>query len=72
MARKASNMFLNLENSKQKKGCIRKLVIEFLRSVNTEILTDEQRECLDKKIAVNEYCEALKSFQKNKLQEMMA
>ena len=95
MARKETN----LEDSKQKKGCIRKLVMEchvcttnpkeimteihnfyanlystkssdrsrqltfeFLRSVNTEILPEEQRECLDKNIAVNEYYEALKSF----------
>lgn len=100
---KSNKYFLNLESSKQKKGCIRKLVMEchvcttnpkeimtemynfyadlhstkssdrsrqltfeFLRSVNTERLTEEQRECLDKKIAVNEYYEALKSFQKNK------
>jgi len=41
-------------------------MFEFLRSVNTEILTDRQQECLDKKIEGNEYYEALKSFQKNK------
>ena len=44
----------------------RQLTFDFLRSVNTEILTEEQREWLDKKIAGNEYYEALKSFQKNK------
>ena len=37
---------------------------EFLSSINTKMLTDEQRELLDNKITVSEYFEALKSFQK--------
>ena len=39
---------------------------EYLRNINTKILTEEQRELLDNKITTNEYFEALKSFQKNK------
>ena len=39
---------------------------EFLSSINTKMLTDEQRELLDNKITISEYFEALKSFQKNK------
>ena len=39
---------------------------EYLRNINTNMLTDEQRELLDKKITTSEYFEALKSFQKNK------
>ena len=59
------NFYANLYSTKSGDRS-RQLTFEFLRSVNTEILTEEQRECLDKKIAVNEYYEALKSFQKNK------
>ena len=39
---------------------------EYLRNINTNMLTDEQRELLDNKITTSEYFEALKSFQKNK------
>ena len=39
---------------------------EYLRNINTKILTEEQRELLDNKITTNEYFEALKYFQKNK------
>ncbi|KAL9963192.1 hypothetical protein ACROYT_G032369 [Oculina patagonica] len=100
---KSNKYFLNLENYKKKKSCIRKLVVaseecttdpkeimteihtfyanlydtdscdrddlstdEFLRNINTKVLSDEQRELLDKKITTNEYFEALKSFQNNK------
>ena len=100
---KSNQYFLNLENSKKKKSCIRKLVgfndecimdpkqimteihsfyanlydkdscqqgglsiDEFLKNVNTNMLTDEQQEYLEKKVTTNEYLEALKSFEKNK------
>ena len=100
---KSNKYFLNLENYKKRKSCIRKLVVEndecttdpkqimtkihnfyanlydtdshecddlstdeYLRNINTKILTEEQRELLDNKITTNEYFEALKSFQKNK------
>ena len=39
---------------------------EYLRNINTNMLTDEQRELSDNKITTSEYFEALKSFQKNK------
>ena len=39
---------------------------EFLKNVNTKMLTDEQREYLERKITTNEHFEALKSFEKNK------
>ena len=39
---------------------------EFVKNVNTNLLTDEQQEYLEKKITTNEYLEALKSFEKNK------
>ena len=39
---------------------------EFLKNVNTNMLTHEQQEYLEKKITTNEYLEALKSFDKNK------
>ena len=100
---KNNTYFLNLEHSKKKNSCIRKLVgandeyttdpkqimteihnfsanlyddsresgglstDEFLSSINTKMLTDEQRELLDNKITIGEYFEALKSFQKNKI-----
>ena len=48
------NFYANLYSAKSGDRS-RQLTFEFLRSVNTEILTEEQRECLDKKIAVIEY-----------------
>ena len=39
---------------------------EFLRGINSKMLTDEQREKLEAKITITEYFGALKSFQKNK------
>ena len=39
---------------------------QFLKNINTKMLTDEQRGLLDNNIKTNEYFEALKSFQKNK------
>ena len=40
---------------------------EFLKSINSKMLTDEQPERLDTTITITEYFEALKSFQKNKM-----
>ena len=39
---------------------------KYLRNINTNMLTDEQRELSDNKITTSKYLEALKSFQKNK------
>lgn len=101
--KESNKYFLNLENSKKKKYCIRKLVgvndecirdpkqimteihsfyanlydkdscqqgdlsiDEFLKNVNTNMLTDGQQEYFEKKITTNEFYEALKSFEKNK------
>ena len=39
---------------------------EFLKGINSKMLTDEQRERLDTKITITEYFEARRSFEKNK------
>ena len=38
--------------------------VEFLTNVNTNTLTGDQQEYLEKKTTTNEYFEALKSFEK--------
>ena len=43
---------------------------EFLKGINSKMLTDEQRERLDTKITITEYFEALRSFEKNKTPAM--
>ena len=44
---------------------------EFLKGINSKMLTDEQRERLDIKITITEYFEALRSFEKTKRRVMM-
>ena len=39
---------------------------EFLKGINSKMLTDEQRERLDTKVTITEYFEGLRSFKKNK------
>ena len=39
---------------------------EFLKGMNSKMLTDEQRERVDTRITITEYFGALKSFEKNK------
>ena len=39
---------------------------EFLKGINSKMLTDEQRERLDTKITITEYFDGLRSFEKNK------
>ena len=39
---------------------------EFIKGINSKMLTDKQRERLDTKIIITEYFGALKSFEKNK------
>ena len=100
---KSNKYFLNLENSRKKKSCIRKLNTEndkttskpkeilneiqsfyanlydnkvdhsdenlmesFLSKVDTNTLTYEQRDSVDKQLTISECFAALKTFQKNK------
>ena len=99
---KSNKYFLNLENSRKKKSCIRKLntendksttnpkeildeiqsfyanlydkkvehsdesLIKTFLKVNTNTLTDEQRDSLDKQLTMSECFTTLKTFQKNK------
>ena len=100
---KSNKYFLNLENSRKKKSCIRKLNTEndksttnpkeildeiqsfyanlydkkvehaddnliatFLSQVETNTLTDEQRDALDEQLTLSECYATLKTFQKNK------